>query len=471
MRRRTFITSGAAAGAAATIGLTGTPANALGGDDLTAAERANARRPETVAARRLLFGVENVDARTGLLPRDRVIVSWITNSSFAVAVAGRVVLLDTFITRLEVTPGRTPFVIKDLVDVAPSAILIGHGHSDHAENAAYLAAKTGATLYASEETCGVMRSDFERMSNDPMIQNDPVARFPADAALDLVPVTTTGSAPGTQILRLNVLEPFAQVVAFRHLHSIATPYDPTYPRNSLIPENGVLPVDPRDAALFPAGVPLRPSDPPRPGQLNLRTIGNAGGAVAMFYAITLRNGSNLSLAWQDTIGALREGRGSAWADGTPADGKRLTDILNVMAPVDFYSAAVGTANFTNNGLRDLVDYQQALRPRVFVPNHQTTGGSDVGETKSLVHYAIYLEQLRNMNVPESEWPDIRWTLDPADYLKPLVFDVSNPDPTTRQRRRAQLRHFDRFPYAEDVRGRGAGVAAAARLGDVDETCS
>jgi hypothetical protein len=450
VKRRTLITSGALAGAATTIGFAGaTPAHAFAADHLTAAERANARRPETIAARRLFFGVENVDPQTGLLPRDRVVVSWITNSSFAVAAAGRVVLLDTFITRLEVTPGRTPFVIKDLVDLAPSAILLGHGHFDHAENAAYLAGKTGATLYASEETCGVMRSDFERISKDPVIQNDPVARFPRDAALNLIPVTTTGSTPGTQILRLKFLEPLAQVVAFRHLHSIATPPDPTYPRNTLIPPDGVLPVDPRDAALFPAGIPLRPSDPPVRGQLNLSTAGGAGGPVAIFYNITLRTGSNFSLAWQDTIGALREGKGSAWLDGTPADGKRLTDILKIMAPVDFFSAAVGTANFLNNGLRDLIDYQQALRARIFVSNHQTTGGSDVGETKAPIHYAIYLQQLRNMGVAESEWPDIRWTTDPADYLKPIAFDVSNPDPTTHQHRRAQLRHFDGFPYAED----------------------
>jgi hypothetical protein len=106
MKRRTVITSGAVTAAAATIGVAGAPpAHAFAADHLTAAERANARRPETIAARRLIFGVENVDSRTGLLPRDRVVVSWITNSSFAVAVAGRVALLDTFITRLEVTPG------------------------------------------------------------------------------------------------------------------------------------------------------------------------------------------------------------------------------------------------------------------------------------------------------------------------------------------------------------------------------
>jgi hypothetical protein len=478
VRRRTFISSSTAfAGAAATIGLTSTPANAFEGDHLTAAERADARRPDTVAARQRIFGVENVDPETGLLPRDRVVASWTSNASFALAVGGRVVLLDTFITRLEVTRGRTPLVIKDLVDVAPRAIVLGHGHFDHAENAAYVAAKTGAPLYASEETCGVMRSDFERMRNDPAIQNDPVARIPGDAVLNLVPVTTTGSTPGTQILRLNFLEPFAQVVAFRHLHSVATPYDPTYPRNSLIPPDGVLPVDPRDATLFPPGIPLRPSNPPLPGQMNLGTgvgISGPGAAVAIFYHITLRTGSNLSLAWQDTIGALREGKGSAWPDGTPADGKRLTDILNKMAPVDVFSAAVGTANFLTNGLRDLIDYQQALQPRMFIPNHQTTGGAGVGETQSVEQYAIYLQQLRDMNVPQSERADNRWTADPFDYLKPIVFDASTPDATTHERRRAQLRYFDRFQYAEDARRPGGDqampAAAAVSNEPTDEVC-
>jgi hypothetical protein len=208
--------------------------------------------------------------------------------------------------------------------------------------------------------------------------------------------------------------------------------------------------------------------------LNLRTSRGAGGPVAIFYNITLRTGSKLSLAWQDTIGALREGKGSAWPDGTPADGERITGILRKMAPVDLFSAAVGTANFLNNGLRDLVDYQHALQARIFVPNHQTTGGSDVGETKSVMHYAIYLQQLRNMGVPERAWPDIRWTTDPADYLKPLVFDTSTPDKTTDAHRRAQLRHFDQYPYAEDTRGHGEhrteGAAAIRPNHDVDNDC-
>lgn len=462
MKRRTFIGSGAAIAGAVTLGGF-SPSVAAGseGEQLTVVERAKAARPETIAARQLLFGVENVNPVTGLTPRDRVVISWITNSSFAVAIGGRVAYLDTFVTRLEVTPGRTPFVIKDLVDAAPRAIVIGHGHRDHADNAAYIAAMTGATLYASEETCAAMRGDFERLRNDPAVQDDPATRFPDGASLDLVTVTTAGSTPGSQVLRLNFFEPFAQVVAFRHLHSIATPPDPSYPRNKFVPENGVIPVDPRDAELFPPQTPLTPSDPQQPGQMNLRTTAGSGGPVTIFCNITLRGGSNFSLGWQDTIGALREGKGAAWPDGTPTDGKRITELLEKMAPLDWFSAAVGTANFLNNGLRDLIDYQRAVKATIFVPNHQTTGGSDVGETKSVVHYAVYLEQLRNMEVPESEWPDIRWTSDPADYLKPMVFDAATPDPSTHRRRRAQLKHFDRFPYAEDVvHSRGASVVAA-----------
>ncbi len=42
--------------------------------------------PALVAARQKIFGVENVDARTGRVRGDKVIFSWITNASFAASV-------------------------------------------------------------------------------------------------------------------------------------------------------------------------------------------------------------------------------------------------------------------------------------------------------------------------------------------------------------------------------------------------
>src|SRR5690606_341972 len=139
---------------------------------------------DTIAARQKIFGLEHVDPATGDLPNDKVVFSWLSNSTFAAAVEGRVIYLDTFVTRLEVTPGRTPFVIKDMVDLAPEAILLGHGHGDHADNAAYSAGKTGARIYATAETCGVMAQDLDRMKGDPAIMDDAVAKLDPASKVD-----------------------------------------------------------------------------------------------------------------------------------------------------------------------------------------------------------------------------------------------------------------------------------------------
>src|SRR5262249_56227667 len=97
-------------------------------------------------------------------------MSWLTHTTMAIAIQGRVVLTDTFIARLETTPGRTPFVIKDVVDLHPEAIFIGHGHGDHADNAAFIAAKSGARLFASEETSAVLQHALTRLHADLFIQ-------------------------------------------------------------------------------------------------------------------------------------------------------------------------------------------------------------------------------------------------------------------------------------------------------------
>jgi len=109
--------------------------------------------PGMIAARQKILGFENVDSTTGEVDNDKVVFSWLGHISAAVSIGGRVIMLDTYVPRLEVAPGRTPFVIKDLVDLKPEAAFIGHGHSDHADNAAFIAAKTGMTLYMTPEAC------------------------------------------------------------------------------------------------------------------------------------------------------------------------------------------------------------------------------------------------------------------------------------------------------------------------------
>src|ERR1700759_5141116 len=136
--------------------------------NLSLAAEAKKAQPDVamIAARSKIFGAENVNQKTGALDSKRVIFSWLTNSTFAAAANGHVILLDTFVTRLEITPGRTPIVIQDLVDLQPEALLLGHGHFDHADNAAYIAQETGATIFASPETCDNMAIDATNNFNN-----------------------------------------------------------------------------------------------------------------------------------------------------------------------------------------------------------------------------------------------------------------------------------------------------------------
>jgi glyoxylase-like metal-dependent hydrolase (beta-lactamase superfamily II) len=103
-------------------------------------ERVN---PRVVAARQKFFGAENVNPATAGVEKDTVIFSWVTNSTLAVSLRGRIVLLDSYINRLELPPApgtpdlrRSPIDVQDLVDLRPEAIFLGHGHGDHADNAA-----------------------------------------------------------------------------------------------------------------------------------------------------------------------------------------------------------------------------------------------------------------------------------------------------------------------------------------------
>ena len=62
--------------------------------------------PAFVAARQKFFGIENVDER-GRVDKGKVIFSWATNTTYAVSVQGRIILLDSYINRPELPTTRT----------------------------------------------------------------------------------------------------------------------------------------------------------------------------------------------------------------------------------------------------------------------------------------------------------------------------------------------------------------------------
>jgi hypothetical protein len=340
----------------------------------------------------LFFGAEHVDPKTGGVDATKVIASWITNASFAVSVRGRIILLDSFVNRAETVPGRTPFVVEDLLSLRPEAIFIGHGHTDHANNAAWLAGNLGIPIYASAETCVAMQGDAQRLF---AAGNSPVSH------VDCRDVTSAGSTPGSEIVKINQLQGVACITAFRHLHSTTVPTDTDFP---IIPVEN-LP-DPRDPALYPPGTPHE-----------FPTSAGDGGPISIFYHFVLRGDNHFTFAWHNTIGALKEGCGSDRCWG-PAVGEQITEILEALPPTDVEFGSAISGGFPTNGMRDPILYQLALKPKVYYPSHFSNGNA-------LQFKVPYLQQLDAMGVPDEARPEVRWLVDPNDYLRPLVFDPQN----------------------------------------------
>ena len=57
--------------------------------------------PALLKARQKFFGIENVDVNTGAVKKDKVITSWLTNTTYIVSIMGNVILLDSYISRPE----------------------------------------------------------------------------------------------------------------------------------------------------------------------------------------------------------------------------------------------------------------------------------------------------------------------------------------------------------------------------------
>jgi hypothetical protein len=410
-----------------------------------------------VKARQKFFGIENVDAN-GNVKGDKVILSWASNTTYVASIQGRVVLLDSYINRPELptTPidrRRTPILPQDFVDARPEAIFLGHGHGDHADNAAYIAKWTGATIYASEETCAAMQADVARMWADPNLVNGGEKIVPDPNPVNCVAVTRAGSMPGnydpatntSSVTRLTQLDPQVCILAFKFIHSGTAPVDPSFVHTPLFNLG-----DPRYAgttigtvvypAMFPVGRSLIPSNPPVPGQMNLRTTGGVGGAITIFYQFILRGGNNnFSFAWINSAGPATEGIGTdpglvtlaQYNDpATPADrlalaksiGASLYALMDTLPTTDVLFGSIVSLGAGNNQQRDIIKVIQHLKPKVYYPGHTT----DVAQAGSALYHKInWRETALAMGFPQSEWPEFRLQIDPNDFMVPQVFDPSD----------------------------------------------
>jgi L-ascorbate metabolism protein UlaG (beta-lactamase superfamily) len=424
-----------------------------------------------VKARQKFFGVENVDANTGAVKKDKVIASWATNTTYVTSILGRVVLLDSYISRPELPTAPidrrySPLLPQDLIDVQPEAIFLGHGHGDHADNAAYIAKWTNATIYATPETCDVMQQDVARMAADPNPQNGGVAVVPNANPVNCVGVVPRGSRPGqydqgpnaglgkSSATKLSTpLDPLVCVLAFKFIHSGTAPVDPSFPHTTLFdlgdpryPGRDIT--TPPPAISYPAMYPtLTPFTPPATGgavagQLNTTTTGFGGtaGAYEVFYQFVLRGGYNFSLVWLNSAGPAKEGIGvdpglvtlaqyndptfpQANKDLARAIGNSLYSLMDTLPATDVLLGSIVSLGAANNQQRDIILVQEHLKPKVYIPGHLT----DVAQKGSAIYHMMSWQQTAlNMGYPQSEWPEFRLLIDPVDFLVPQVWSPGDP---------------------------------------------
>ena len=354
---------------------------------------------ETVAARQHFFGAENV-AADGSVRDDRVILSWFSVASVAAALDGHVVLLDAYIHKEEDLPNYVPTTTEELVALDPEAIFIGHGHFDHAAAGGEIIARTGAFLVGTPEHCDQAKQQ---------------AAAYADQSVDVrcLDAVTRGSEPGKEV---NVLRPFADriaVTAFKHVHSAAEAPDGENHETTL--GSGALP-DPRLVLLHPPG----------PSVLSNLTPDGAEGS-SILYQFRL---GNFSLLWNDTAGPLRE------------RAPHIFDLLKALPPTDVEVGAVLGFNDPTNGLRDIVDYVERIRPQVFFPVHHDFV-AEYGASQRMKG-VMEREMARRGEIPT----ELRWLQDPQDYVRPalMTFDpldsrwgLGDGAPTLRRCMRTSLR--------------------------------
>ncbi|MBF6195850.1 MBL fold metallo-hydrolase [Nocardia implantans] len=320
--------------------------------------------PRTIAARARFFGADTVDPRTGALRTDRVVLSWVGCSTYALAMGGSVLLLDAWVPRLTST-GYVPATPQDLVDLAPAAIFIGHGHFDHAADAGRIARAGGAVVHGTAEHCATVAAQV----GDPAF-----------------PTATHGDADTAIGTREDCTVGTVQVSVVRHLHSARTPPDPVEgsPRFFPRPEPGIVLSHPPTPRGLLDGLP-RLRDP-------------EGGVLLYQFRVP-----GFSLVWHDSSGPLTE------------RAPQVFDTLAALPATDVQIGAVQGYNQISNGLRDPRTYIQALRPGLFVPSHHDNWLP--GLTASAATYDAPL-RAELERIPAPRRPQLRVMHDPADYVHP-----------------------------------------------------
>lgn len=337
--------------------------------------------PEVQAARDRILGPDATDP-------SKVKLWWFGVSSFIASVGGHLFLFDAWET-VGLHEDYVPIGREELAAIQPEAILIGHGHFDHAADAGYVAGHTGAAVVGGRTVCETARSRAAQWG------------LPTDFPCLALGVRDEPGVGSLQSVKLWSDLPPLQVL--QHPHSAVDPTDLltgglplvfvpdllTYVRN--------LNTDPQEIIRFVA---------------SLGDDGLLGEPQGGTWAYQLRIG-DFSLLWHDSTGPIGDDK-----EGGPAVQEALASLPGC---VDVQVGAIVGFGMLTSGLRDSTLYVDSARPHVSIPSHHDAWAPVVGGGA-----AAYEIQWRNALAGLEYPPELDYLRDPEDYMKPRVFDIDAP---------------------------------------------
>lgn len=314
-----------------------------------------------IAARRRFFGDANVDANTGAVDPSKAILSWFGVTNFAMAIGGAVVLLDAWVPR-GMFSGRVPTSPAELAALAPSHIFIGHGHFDHAGDAAEIATLSGATIVGTRDHCTNIGKKVAGKLNTHVVGNRDNMTFGRGVTVQVV----------------------------SHVHS------------TLRRPDGTL----ETIATLPDLTPTMEHPPTVDDVVDIcQHLGDPEGG-ALLYQFRI---GDFVLTWHDSSGPVK------------TDAPWVLDELRALPASTVQVGAVQGFNQYTNGMRDPIEYIRALRPKVFVPSHHDNWMPVISSAGSR-----WLDPIQKALAGVPNPPSLHMLEDPADYVnpKPLTFDIS-----------------------------------------------
>lgn len=323
----------------------------------------------TVAARRKFFG-DAVD-RDGRVRPDRVVISWFGCTSYAVALAGRVFLLDAWVPRGSHSD-YVPTDAGEVADLRPSHAFIGHGHFDHAADVGRIAARSGATVVGTREHVQLAREQAGR-------------RLPGRAlGVEADPHGTVHRFRAAGVAVTAIRHPHSQVKA----PDLTDPHLPLLPLPDLTTQLG-YPPDLQDILDTLSHLP----DP-------------EGGAVIYLFRVP-----GFTLLWHDSVGPVKD------------DAPMVPALLRRLPRADVHLGAVQGFGQITNGMRDVRAYVEAAAAQLFVPGHHDDWGVPVIATQANGYRSALEAELAR--IPRARRPRMRWMSDPRDYVRPgrLTFRI------------------------------------------------